>query len=150
MSNEFMPLWERLVGLPLLKLHDRIYQATDGRIGHRIPFTAPILMLHTVGAKTGAKRTNSLSYAKDGDSYLVVASKSGDPKAPGWYFNAKANPAVEINVGPKRFPVSATIVTPDDPDYQRRWKLVNDNNNHVYEGYQTRTTRPIPIVALTP
>jgi deazaflavin-dependent oxidoreductase (nitroreductase family) len=150
MSNEFMPLWERLVGAPLLKLHDQIYRKTNGRIGHKIPFTAPILILHTVGAKTGSQRANSLSYAKDGDSYLVVASKGGDPKAPGWYFNAKANPAVEINVGPKRFPVSATIVTPDDPDYQRRWKLVNDNNNHVYEGYQTRTTRPIPIVALAP
>jgi F420H(2)-dependent quinone reductase len=149
-SNEFMPLWERLVGLPLLKLHDQIYKRTNGRIGHRIPGTAPILLLHTVGAKTGASRTNSLSYAKDGGTYLVVASKGGDPKAPGWYFNAKANPAVEINVGPKRFPVTATIVTPDDPDYARQWKLVNDNNNHVYDGYQTRTTRPIPVVVLTP
>jgi F420H(2)-dependent quinone reductase len=150
MANEFMPAWERFFGLPMLKLHDRIYRGTNGRIGHKIPFTAPILILHTVGAKTGAKRANSLSYAKDGDSYLVVASKGGDPKAPGWYFNAKANPKVEINVGPKRFGVTATIVTPDDPDYARRWKLVNDNNNHVYDDYQTRTTRPIPIVALTP
>lgn len=149
MSTEHMPVFERLIGYPLLQLHDRIYKATNGRIGHRIPFTAPILMLHTVGAKTGAQRTNSLSYAKDGDAYLVVASMGGAPKAPGWYFNAKANPNVEINVGPKRFPVTATIITPEDPDYARRWKLVNDNNNHVYEGYQKRTTRPIPIVALT-
>ena len=54
MSTEHMPVFERLIGYPLLKLHDRIYKATGGRIGHRIPFTAPILMLHTVGAKTGA------------------------------------------------------------------------------------------------
>lgn len=145
-----MPLWERLIGYPMLRLHDRIYQKTNGRIGHRIPFTAPILMLHTVGAKTGIARTNSLSYSKDGDSYLVVASMGGAPKAPGWYFNAKANPAVEINVGPKRFPVTARIIGKDDPDYPRLWKLVNDNNAHVYDGYQERTTRPIPIVALTP
>lgn len=145
-----MPLFERLVGYPLLRLHDRLYKSSRGWIGHRIPFTAPILMLHTVGAKTGAQRTNSLSYAKDGDAYLVVASMGGAPKAPGWYFNLKADPRVEINVGPKRFPVTATIVGPDDPDYARRWKLVNDNNNHVYDGYQKRTTRPIPIVALVP
>lgn len=145
-----MPLWERLIGYPMLRLHDRIYQKTNGRIGHRIPFTAPILMLHTVGAKTGIARTNSLSYSKDGDSYLVVASMGGAPKAPGWYFNAKANPAVEINVGPKRFPVTARFIGKDDPDYPRLWKLVNDNNAHVYDGYQERTTRPIPIVALTP
>jgi deazaflavin-dependent oxidoreductase (nitroreductase family) len=150
MANDFMPVWERFFGLPLLKFHDKLYRGTNGRIGHKIPFTAPILILHTVGAKTGAQRSNSLSYAKDGDSYLVVASKGGDPKAPGWYFNAKANPGVQINVGPNRFPVTATIVTPDDPDYPRQWKLVNDNNNHVYDDYQTRTTRPIPIVALTP
>jgi deazaflavin-dependent oxidoreductase (nitroreductase family) len=107
-------------------------------------------MLHTVGAKTGIHRTNSLSYAKDGDSYLVVASMGGAPKSPGWYFNVKANPNVEINVGPKRMPAVARIIGDDDPDYPRLWKLVNDNNNDVYKGYQTRTTRPIPIVALTP
>jgi deazaflavin-dependent oxidoreductase (nitroreductase family) len=150
MSNDFMPPWERYFGHPMLKLHDTIYQKTNGWVGHRIPFTAPILMLHTVGAKTGIHRTNSLSYAKDGDSYLVVASMGGAPKSPGWYFNVKANPNVEINVGPKRMPAVARIIGDDDPDYPRLWKLVNDNNNDVYNGYQTRTTRPIPLVALTP
>jgi len=54
------------------------------------------------------------------------------------------------STSPKRFPVTAKIVGADDPDYARQWKLVNDNNNHVYDGYQARTTRVIPIVALTP
>lgn len=148
MSN--MPSWERYLGVPLLKVHDAIYRKTEGRIGHRMPGQAPILLLHTVGAKTGIQRTNSLSHAKDGNSYLVVASKGGDPKAPGWYFNAKANPNVEINIGPKRMPATARIIGPDDPDYARQWKLVNDNNSNRYDAYQTRTTRPIPIVALTP
>ena len=67
----------------------------------------PSLLLHTVGAKTGKARTASLTYARDGDDYLIVASKGGDPKAPGWYHNLKANPSVEINVGPKRFRVTA-------------------------------------------
>ena len=90
--------------MPMLKLHDTIYRKTDGWIGHLIPGPPRLLLLHTVGAKTGIARTNSLSYAKDGDAYLVVASKGGAPKAPGWYFNLKADPQVEINVGPKRMP----------------------------------------------
>ncbi len=148
MSN--MPWWERYIGLPLLKVHDAVYRKTNGRIGHELPGQAPILLLHTVGAKTGIQRTNSLSYAVDGGAYLVVASKGGDPKAPGWYFNAKATPSVEINLGPTRMRATATIIGPDDPDYPRLWKLVNDNNSNRYDGYQSRTTRPIPIVALTP
>jgi len=75
--------------------------------------------LDDLRAKTGQKRANSLSYARDGDDYLVVASKGGDPKAPGGYHNLKANPKVEINVGPKRFAVTDKPVLPADPDYAR-------------------------------
>jgi deazaflavin-dependent oxidoreductase (nitroreductase family) len=146
------PLWEKYLGTPLLMVHDKIYKNTNGRIGHRIPLPgmAPLLILHTVGAKTGIQRANSLSYSKDGDSYLVVASKGGDPKAPGWYHNLKANTGVEINVGPRRFGVTAKPVLPDDADYARLFRIVNENNHNVYEGYQKRTTRPIPVVVLTP
>jgi deazaflavin-dependent oxidoreductase (nitroreductase family) len=150
--SDYMPWYERHLGKPLLDLHNTIYKKTGGRIGRRIPLPgmAPNLLLHTVGAKTGIKRTTSLSYAKDGDSYLVVASKGGDPKAPGWYHNLKANPAIEINVGPKHFAVTANAVLPDDPDYARLFRIVNKNNHNVYEGYQKRTSRPIPVVKLTP
>jgi len=82
--------------------------------------------------------------------YLVVASKGGDPRAPGWYHNLKANPHVEINVGPKRFGVTAHPVLPDDPDYGRLWDIVNKNNGNRYTGYQTKTTRPIPVIRLSP
>jgi deazaflavin-dependent oxidoreductase (nitroreductase family) len=143
------PLAEKAVPL-LLRLHNAIYQRTDGRIGHHFPPLAPSLLLHSVGAKTGVERTASLSYARDGDDYLVVASKGGDPKAPGWYHNLKANPDVEINVGPKRFGVTARPVLPGDPDYARLWEIVNKNNHNVYKGYQTKTSRPIPVVRLTP
>ena len=107
-------------------------------------------LLHTVGAKTGKARTTTLTYARDGDAYLVVASKGGDPKAPGWYHNLKANPNVEINVGPKRFGVTAKPVLPDDPDYARLWQIVNKNNSNRYEAYQEKTSRPIPVVVLKP
>jgi F420H(2)-dependent quinone reductase len=133
----------------VLRVHDTVYQKTNGWIGHRI-LGVPNLLLHTVGAKTGKARTNTLTYARDGDDYLVVASKSGGPKAPGWFHNLKANPSVEINVGPRRFRASASPVLPDDPDYSRLWKLVNDNNSHRYEAYQEKTSRPIPVVVLKP
>jgi F420H(2)-dependent quinone reductase len=144
-------LWlERNIGTRLLGLHDKLYKATDGRIGHKIPFGPVNLILHTVGAKTGQARDNTLTYARDGDAYLVVAYKGGDPKAPGWYHNLKANPSVEINVGPKRFRVTASPVLPDDSDYARLWRIVNENNANRYEGYQSRTSRPIPVVVLKP
>ena len=110
------------------------------------------LILHTVGAKTGLHRASSLAYARDGDNYLVVASKGGEPKAPGWYHNLKANPQAEINVGPKRFTVTAQPVLPEDVDYPRLWRIVNDmpGNKNRYIGYQKRTTRPIPVIVLTP
>lgn len=147
-----MPWWERYIGLPMLLLHDKVYKATDGRIGQPIPGGPPTLILHTVGAKTGQQRANSLAYAKDGDDYLVVASKGGEPKAPGWYHNLKAKPQVEINVGPKRFGVTAKPVLPQDPDYPRLWDIVNNmkGNKNRYIGYQKRTTRPIPVIVLTP
>ncbi|HUB57370.1 MAG TPA: nitroreductase family deazaflavin-dependent oxidoreductase [Mycobacterium sp.] len=133
----------------VLRVHDAVYQKTNGWIGHRT-LGIPSLLLHTVGAKTGQARTASLTYARDGGNYLIVASKGGDPKAPGWYHNLKADPNVEINVGPKRFGVTAKPVLPDDPDYGRLWQIVNKNNGDRYTAYQKKTSRPIPVVVLTP
>lgn len=146
--RDMSALTDQILG-QVLRVHDAVYRGTSGWIGHRT-LGVPSLLLHTVGAKTGKQRTTSLSYARDGEGYLVVASKGGDPRAPGWYHNLKANPDVEINVGPKRFPVTARPVTPGDPDYDRLWQIVNKNNFNRYEGYQKKTTRPIPVVVLTP
>jgi deazaflavin-dependent oxidoreductase (nitroreductase family) len=145
-----LPSWvEENVLPPLLRAHDAIYQKTNGWIGHRT-LGVPSLLLHTVGAKTGKARTTSLSYARHGDDYLIVASKGGDPRAPGWYYNLRKKPNVEINVGPKRFGVTAKPVLPDDPDYGRLWQIVNENNSNRYAGYQEKTSRPIPVIVLTP
>ncbi|OMB96056.1 nitroreductase [Mycobacterium sp. NS-7484] len=138
------------LGLRLLHIHDLIYQKSNGMIGHHLPGFPNSLLLRTTGAKTGQPRINTLSYARDGKNYLVVASMGGAPRSPGWYHNLKAQPRVEINVGPKRLSVTAKPVLPDDPDYQRLWKIVNDNNSDRYEAYQKKTSRPIPIVVLSP
>ena len=142
-------LGDRAVGL-FVRVHDTVYQRTSGWIGHRIPCAPNSLLLHTTGAKTGLARTNSLSYARDGRDYLVVASNGGDRRSPGWYHNLMASPHVDINVGPRRIAVTAESVVPGNPDYDRLWRIVNANNANRYTGYQTRTARPIPIVRLKP
>ena len=91
-------------------LHDTIYKRTNGRIGHTIPGGPSNLSSTPPAQRPVRSAPTSLTYARDGDDYLVVASKGGDPKAPGWYHNLKANPNVEINVGPKRFGVTAKPV----------------------------------------
>ena len=148
MSN--LTAFEQFVGVPILRLHNRIYQKTNGWIGSKIPGLPPCLLLHTVGAKTGRPRTTSLTYARDGDAYLIVASNGGEDRYPGWYHNLCKRPDCEINVGPTRFPVTARRVGPDDSDYRRLWELVNKNNFSRYSSYQSRTSRPIPIFVLTP
>lgn len=133
----------------VLRVHERIYKATDGRLGHGM-IGVPTLLLRTTGRRSGATRTNGLVYARDGDDYLVVASKGGDPKAPAWLHNLRANPDVEIQVGRERQKATARVVAPSDPDYERLWKIVNENNQDRYSAYQEKTDRPIPVVAITP
>jgi deazaflavin-dependent oxidoreductase (nitroreductase family) len=142
-------LADKALGL-FVKVHDAVYQGSRGWIGHRIPGAPNSLLLHSVGARTGLPRTHSLSYARDGADYLVVASNGGDRRSPAWYHNLKATPRVEINVGRRRCAVTAVPVLPDDPDYARLWRIVNANNANRYDGYQARTSRPIPVVRLTP
>jgi F420H(2)-dependent quinone reductase len=145
-----MASWIEQTLLPqVLRIHDSVYRGTNGWIGHRT-LLIPSLLLHTVGAKTGKARTTSLTYARDGNDYLIVASKGGDPHAPGWYHNLRKNPNVEINVGPRRFGVTARPVVPGDTDYSRLWQIVNKNNGNRYAAYQEKTSRPIPVVVLSP
>ena len=132
-----------------LRLHHQIYTRTGGRIGHRM-IGVPTLMLRTTGRRSGATRTNSLVYAKDGGDYLVVASNGGADKPPAWLHNLKANPDVEVQVGRDRQKGIARAIGPSDPDYERLWKIVNENNRDRYTAYQKQTERPIPVVAVTP
>jgi F420H(2)-dependent quinone reductase len=136
--------------LKLLKGYDTVYQRSGGWIGHRLPFAPPNLLLHSVGAKTGKPRVNTLTYATDGADFLIVSSNGGTNRYPGWYHNLKAHPDVEINVGPKRFPVTARIVLPDDADYARLWQITNKNNADRYTAYQEKTDRPIAVIVLSP
>jgi deazaflavin-dependent oxidoreductase (nitroreductase family) len=137
------------VGIRFLKAHQLVYERSGGRIGHRLAGTRNLL-LRTVGAKTGQPRTNALTYARDGADYVVVASMGGAPRSPGWYHNLRARPEAEIQVGTRRMPVRARVVGPDDPDRERLWRLVNRHNSDRYTNYQRATSRPIPVVVLSP
>jgi len=133
----------------VLRVHEKVYVASGGRIGHRV-LGVPSLLLRTTGRRSGATRTNGLVYARDGGDYLVVASNGGADRAPGWLHNLRAHPNVEIQIGRERRPATARVVDSSDPDYPRLWQLVNENNHDRYAAYQQKTARPIPVVALTP
>jgi deazaflavin-dependent oxidoreductase (nitroreductase family) len=131
----------------VLRVHEKVYIASDGRIGHKI-LGVPTLLLHTTGRRSGKQRTNGLVYARDGADYLVVASNGGADRAPAWLHNLQADPSVEIQIGRKREPATARVVDPTDVDYSRLWQIVNENNRDRYTGYQQQTARPIPVIAL--
>ncbi len=132
-----------------LRLHQWLYVATRGWIGHRL-IGVPALLLRTVGRRTGRQRINALVYAMDGPSFVVVGSNGGRDRSPGWFFNALARPQVELQIAQQRLTAQARAVERGDPDYDRLWALVNANNHRRYERYQLRTSRPIPLLVLTP
>ena len=133
----------------VLRFHEALYKATDGRVGHRM-VGVPTLLLRTTGRRSGASRTNGLVYARDGTDYLVVASNGGADRPPAWLHNLRADPNVEVQIGRHRRRGTARIVEASDPNYERLWKLVNENNRDRYTAYQRQTTRPIPVIAITP
>ncbi|HEY2436228.1 MAG TPA: nitroreductase family deazaflavin-dependent oxidoreductase [Solirubrobacteraceae bacterium] len=133
----------------ILRIHEAVYKATDGRIGHGT-IGVPTLLLRTTGRRSGAPRTNALVYARDGDDCLVVASNGGADRHPAWLHNVRAHPDVGIQIGRQRQNATAQVIEPSHPDYERLWKIVNDNNRDRYTAYQQQTSRPIPVIALTP
>jgi len=111
----------RLVELvfgPLLTVHQWLYKRSDGRIGASLG-GRPMLLLRTVGRRTKQPRTAALLYARDGDAYVVIASKGGAPRHPGWFHNLIAQPEVEIQVGWERIPVHARVA--EGEERSRLW-----------------------------
>ena len=115
-------------------------QVTDG------PFTGrSLLLLTTRGRKTGTERTNPLAYTRDGDRYVVVASKGGAPTHPDWYQNLRAQPSVTVEVGPERFQARAAIAKGGE---RRRPYDAHAARMPAFKDYERRTSREIPVVVL--
>jgi deazaflavin-dependent oxidoreductase (nitroreductase family) len=132
---------------PLLTVHQWLYEVSDGRIGKSLG-GRPMLLLRTVGRRTGQPRTAALLYVRDGDAYVVIASKGGKPQHPGWFHNLRAQPEVEIQVGRERFPVRARVA--EGEERSRLWARADEVNKGQYAEYQSRTTRVIPVIVLDP
>jgi deazaflavin-dependent oxidoreductase (nitroreductase family) len=132
-----------------LRLHQAVYERTDGRLGHRL-IGVPSLILRTTGRRTGKTRVAVLVYGSDEGRYVVVGSNGGQDQPPAWLHNVRAIPEVSIQVGRRRAEARARIVESGGADHPRLWRLVNEVNHRRYDGYQKLTARPIALVLLTP
>jgi deazaflavin-dependent oxidoreductase (nitroreductase family) len=126
--------------------HVKRYRETGGEVGH-IWNGATALLLTTVGNKSGQSRTTPLIYARDGNDYIVVASKGGAPSHPAWYLNICKTPEVEIQVKDRVMKAYATTVEGAERD--RLWRAATEVWPN-YEQYAQRTERLIPVVKLKP
>ena len=122
------------------------FRANHGRVGG--PFEgAPLLLLHTIGARTGTPRVHPLMYLPDQGRYLVFASRGGSDRNPDWYLNLLAHPDARVEVGDDVVEVHAAELTGQERDerYRDQARL-----HPGYAAYQRNTSRIIPVVALTP
>ncbi len=121
------------------------FRANGGRIVHG-PFAGrTLLLLTTIGAKSGRPSTKPLGFTRDGDRYVVIASKGGAPTNPAWYHNLVANPRVTVEVGSERFEARATVAEGAERErlYAQQAAAIP-----VFGKYREMTTRRIPVVVL--
>lgn len=128
-----------------VKGHTAIFRLTGGRIGGRV-VGGPVLLLHHTGAKSGKERISPLLYLPDGDRMVIVASKGGYTKHPGWFHNLKAHPDTVVEVPREgKVPVRAREAPPEERE--QLWPRVVDLYKG-YSAYQRSTSREIPLIVL--
>ena len=110
------------------------------------PGSRPLLLLTTTGAKSGKRYTTPMMYIPDGDRLLVIASNIGAPKHPDWYHNLVAHPEVTVEVGTETY--EATAIVTQGTERQQLWTWIIEQYP-FFADHQTKTTRQIPIIALT-
>lgn len=128
------------------RFHVWLYRRTGGRALGQV-MNAPILLLTTTGRKSGVARTTPLIFLRDGAELAVVASNGGSDRTPAWWLNLQHRPEGEVQIGPRRIRVTARQATAEEQ--ARLWPLLNGVYPE-YQSYQDKTTRPIPVVLLTP
>ncbi|HEY1741487.1 MAG TPA: nitroreductase family deazaflavin-dependent oxidoreductase [Acidimicrobiia bacterium] len=122
------------------------FRANDGKVGGNFE-GAPLLLLHSTGAKSGVERIAPVMYQEVDGEYAIFASKAGAPTNPDWYHNLRANPSAEIEIGAETMPVTARVAGDDERD--KIW----ETQKQRYPGfadYEAKTTRTIPVVILEP
>jgi len=120
------------------------FRKNHGKVGGNFE-GAPLLLLHTVGRRSGKPRVNPVMYLKDGDRYFVFASKAGADSHPDWFRNLQEQPDVRIEVGDQTIDVHAEEIRGQERDrlYERQASLYSG-----FADYQRKTKRVIPVVAL--
>jgi F420H(2)-dependent quinone reductase len=123
-----------------------LYESSGGKQGTTLR-DLPVIILTTLGAKSGKIRKTALMRVEHDGEYLAVASLGGAPKHPVWYYNVVANPLVELQDGPVRKDYTAREVTGDEKAvwWERAVAAYPD-----YADYQKKTDRQIPAFVLTP
>jgi F420H(2)-dependent quinone reductase len=127
-------------------VHSGVYRATGGKLLGRMGKN-PILLLNTVGRKSGKKRTTPLLYVMDGEDFVIIASKGGAPSHPAWYLNLMSTPDAAVEVGDREVRVKAKEV--DGEEKIRLWQMMVQIYP-TYDDYQTKTKREIPLLLLRP
>jgi deazaflavin-dependent oxidoreductase (nitroreductase family) len=121
------------------------FRANSGQVTSG-PFAGrPVLLLTTRGAKSGQPRLAPVVYSRDGDNYVIVASKGGAPTHPAWYHNLLANPVVTVEVGRETFEARARVTEGAERDRLFAQRAADSPN---FAEYQRQTTRVIPVVVL--
>ena len=118
---------------------------TNGRPTSGPMVGRPLMILTTIGARTGEKREAIVNFTRDGDAYVIAASKSGAPTNPAWYHNLRANPEATAEAGRETFRVRATIATGAERD--RLWEQHATELPNFRE-YPPMTERVIPVISL--
>ena len=125
--------------------HVQRYIETDGAEGHDWEGGSSVLILTTVGCKSGVRRSTPLIYGRSGDDFLIVASKGGADEPPAWYLNLSEQPEVDLQVWGDRFRARARNATADEKP--EMWKTMV-GEWPAYDEYQQKTDREIPVVVL--
>lgn len=122
------------------------FRANGGKVGGRFEGKT-LALLHTRGAKSGQERINPLACIRDGERYVVIASKAGAPTHPDWYYNVTAHPTVTVEYGTETFQAQATIAA--EPERTRLYNKMIEIMPGFAE-YQQKAGRVIPVIILTP
>ena len=121
------------------------FRANGGKVSGQFEHT-PLLLLTTIGAKSGQCRTTPLGYMPEGDRLIVIASSGGAPTHPDWYHNLVAHLQVTVEVGTETF--DAIAVVAEDEERDRLWTKGVALYPSLAE-HQAKTTRQIPVIALS-
>ena len=120
------------------------FRANAGRLGSSFE-GAPVLLLHTTGAKSGIERINPMMYQRVGDAFAVFASKGGAPTNPDWFHNLVAHPEVDVEFGTESVPMVARVAESSERnEIWARQKVEFPN----FAEYEEKTDRVIPVVLL--